>query len=112
MLRKLVFWGAAYKELIALPAIVQHRAGFLLKELQKGNDPPDWKPMPTVGAGVNELRIRDESGAYRVIYIARFEEAVYVLRCFEKTSQKTSQLDLQAAATRYRELIRRRSQRG
>ena len=111
-LRRLVFWGPAYREMVALPPGAQSRAGFQLKQIQQGDEPEDWKPMKTIGPGVNEIRIRDQTGAYRVIYIAKFEEAVYVLRCFEKKSQKTSRLDLEIATARYRELVRRRIGRG
>ncbi len=60
--------------------------------------------MPTVGAGVQEIRIRDAAGAFRVIYVAKFADAVYVLHCFRKTTQKTSKTDLDLATKRYREL--------
>ena len=72
----------------------------------KGIKPDDWKPMPTVGAGVQEIRIRDAAGAFRVIYVAKFADAVYVLHCFRKTTQKTSKTDLDLAAKRYRELTK------
>jgi len=62
--------------------------------------------MPTVGQGVKEIRIRDEAGAFRVIYVAKFAEAVYVLHCFQKKTQKTSKVDLDLAAKRYRELLK------
>ena len=52
--------------------------------VQVGRQPSDWKPMPIVGAGACEIRVREESGAYRVIYVARFEDAVYVLHAFQK----------------------------
>lgn len=68
----------------------------------------DWKPMKSIGAGASEIRVREESGAYRVIYIAKFKEAVYVLHCFEKRSQKTSRADLELATARYREVLARR----
>jgi phage-related protein len=64
--------------------------------------------MKSIGQGVNEIRLRDASGAYRVIYIAKFAEAVYVLHCFEKKTQKTSRTDLELAKARYRALIRGR----
>ena len=80
-------------------------AGRQLRNVQTGREPDDWKPMPSIGTGVNEIRIRDRSGAYRVIYIAKLEDAVYVLHCFEKKSQKTSRRDLEIAGTRLRELL-------
>jgi phage-related protein len=72
--------------------------------VQKGLDPSDWKPMPTIGAGVREIRIRDGIGAYRVIYIASVADAIHVLHAFQKKSQKTAQRDLPLAAARLRAL--------
>lgn len=62
--------------------------------------------MSSLGRGVQEIRIRDEAGAFRVIYVARFADAVYVLHCFQKKSQKTSRADLELAAKRYAELAK------
>ena len=69
-------------------------------------DPDDWKPMNTVGRGVREIRIRDAAGAFRVLYVAKFDDAVYVLHCFQKKTQKTSKADLNLAAQRYRDLLK------
>ena len=68
-------------------------------------EPYDWKPMKTVGPGVSEIRVRATSGAFRVIYIAKLKDAVYVLHCFEKKSQKTSLADLRVAKARYKDLV-------
>ena len=62
--------------------------------------------MNTVGQGVKEVRIRDASGAFRIIYIAKFADAIYVLHCFQKKTQKTSKADLDLAAKRYRDLLK------
>ena len=62
--------------------------------------------MPAIGQGVREIRIQDAAGAFRVIYIAKFADTVYVLHCFQKKTQKTSQTDLTIAETRYRDLIK------
>ena len=62
--------------------------------------------MATVGSGVREIRIRDEVGAFRVLYVAKFAQAVYVLHCFQKKTQKTSRADINLAARRYRELLK------
>lgn len=64
--------------------------------------------MSTVGAGVREIRIRDDTGAYRVLYVAKFEDAVYVLHCFQKKTQTTPKRDIDVAEKRYRELIKER----
>lgn len=81
-------------------------AGLQLDRVQRGLDPDDWKPMPTVGPGVREIRVRDEAGAFRVLYVARFAEAVYVLHCFQKKSGKTSRQDLELGRQRFKELVR------
>lgn len=62
--------------------------------------------MNTVGQGVREVRIRDASGAFRIIYIAKFVDAIYVLNCFQKKTDKTSKADLDLAAKRYRDLLK------
>lgn len=62
--------------------------------------------MNTVGQGVREVRIRDASGAFRIIYIAKFADAIYVLHCFQKKTERTSKADLDLAAKRYRDLLK------
>ena len=71
-------------------------------------DPNDWKPMPNVGPGVREIRIRDEQGIFRLLYVTKFDDVVYVLHCFQKKTQKTSRSDLQLGKQRYAELVRER----
>lgn len=83
--------------------------GFELWEVQQGKEPSDWKPMPSIGLGVNEIRVR-AGRAYRVIYVARFSAAVYVLHAFEKKSRKTSKPDLELARSRFKDLVRERRQ--
>ncbi len=63
--------------------------------------------MKSIGSGVHEIRIHDAAGAFRVIYIAKLEQAVYVLHCFQKQSTKTSRSDLDLAVARYKELMKR-----
>ena len=86
-------------------------AGFELWEVQQGKEPSDYKPMPSVGLGVKVIRIRDETGAYRVVYVATFSEAVYVLHAFEKKARKTPKPDIELARRRFRDLVRERRQR-
>jgi phage-related protein len=97
------FTGSAKSDLSAFPKSARLRAGHELFMVQVGRDPDDWKPMSTVGHGACEIRVRDESGAFRVVYVARFEDAVYVLHAFQKKSRKTSRADLKLARQRYRE---------
>ena len=73
-----------------------------MSKVQAGLEPDDWKPFDDVGAGTREIRIRDASGIFRVMYVAKFEEAVYVLHCFQKKTQTTSKRDKDIATVRYR----------
>ena len=79
-------------------------AGYQLYRVQCGDDPTDWKPMPDIGAGVREIRIRESSGAFRVIYLANRGRRVFVLHGFRKKSEKTNQWDLRLAQERFRQI--------
>ena len=109
-MRALFFAGRSREELRSFPATARETTGRQLLLVQRGLEPKDWKPMKTIGPGVAEIRIHDQTGAYRVIYLAKFKDAVHVLHCFEKKSQKTARSDLELAANRYRELLRARVQ--
>jgi phage-related protein len=100
------FRGSALDDLRAFPEGARREAGYQLNQIQHGRAPDDWKPMNTVGRGAREIRIRDAAGAFRVLYVAKFEDAVYVLHCFQKKTQKTSKADLDLAAQRYRDLLK------
>ena len=99
------FVGSAKDDLSAFPKSARARAGQELFMVQVGRNPDDWKPMSTVGSGAYEIRIRDAAGAFRVIYVAKFEDAVYVLHAFQKKSRQTSGVDLNLARERYRTAI-------
>lgn len=108
MSRRTLLWvGSARKDLRAFPARARSRAGHELDLLQQGLEPTDCKPMPTVGIGVYELRIRTE-GAFRVFYVAKFAEGIYVLHAFEKKTQQTARLDIGIGTKRYRQLMKER----
>lgn len=79
-------------------------AGYQLDRVQRGLEPDDWKPMQAIGPGVRELRIRDRSGAFRVIYLATLADRVAVLHAFQKKTQRTAKRDIETAARRFREL--------
>jgi phage-related protein len=96
------FLGTARRELAAFPELARRQAGYELFMVQVEREPADFKPLPTVGAGAYEIRIRDAAGAFRVVYVAKFEEAVYVLHAFQKKTRKTSQTDIKLAAQRYK----------
>lgn len=104
-MKTLRFLGSSLDDLRMLPASVRHELGAELFSVQLGNEPTDFKPMQIVGAGAYEMRVRDPSGAYRAIYVAKFAEVVYVLHVFQKKTQKTNKSDLALATKRYR-LIR------
>lgn len=100
------FRGSSLDDLRAFPEPVRREAGYQLDQVQQGHEPDNWKPMPGIGSGVQEIRLRDAAGAFRVIYVAKFAGAVYVLHCFRKTTQKTSKADLDLAEKRYRDLTK------
>ena len=100
------FRGNSLDDLRSFPLEAKREAGFQLDQLQNGRDPDDWKPMNTVGQGVKEIRVRDAVGIFRVVYVAKFADAVYVLHCFQKKTEKTSKSDLDLASTRYRDLVK------
>jgi len=108
--KSLRFRGSALEDLRAFPAVVRREAGYQLDRVQNGHEPSDWKPMTTVGQGVREIRLRDADGAFRVIYVAKFAAAIYVLHCFQKKTRTTARSDLDLAAKRYQELSRELSQ--
>jgi len=85
-----------------MPDAVRHDIGLELMRVQFGGEPKSFKPMLTVGAGAYEIRVRDESGAYRAIYVAKFETAVYVLHAFHKKSPQTAKKDIELAKARYK----------
>ncbi|WP_250534322.1 type II toxin-antitoxin system RelE/ParE family toxin [Caballeronia sp. AZ10_KS36] len=103
--------GSSYDDILEFPSAARREAGFQLGRLQVGLDPEDWKPFDDVGPGVREIRIKDTSGIFRVMYVAKFEEAVFVLHCFQKKSQATSTHDKEIAAARYRAIVRERKAR-
>lgn len=80
-------------------------AGFQLDRVQHGEDPDDWKPMNSIGSGVREIRVRDADGAFRIIYVAKLGDAIYVLHCFQKKSQRTGKEDIALATRRYKQLV-------
>jgi phage-related protein len=109
VIKPLRFRGNSLETLRAFPADARQGAGFQLDRVQRGLEPDDWKPMATVGAGVRELRIWDEPGTFRVIYLAKLVEAVYVLHCFQKKTEQTSEKDIRLARKRFNDLMKERT---
>ncbi|OGT76242.1 MAG: hypothetical protein A2W76_04750 [Gammaproteobacteria bacterium RIFCSPLOWO2_12_47_11] len=105
---KTIYWVDSSKEEIrSFPEEVRRKAGHELNRVQRGMEPVDWKPMPSIGTGVSEIRIHDGSG-YRIIYIAKYAEAIYVLHAFLKQSATTAKRDIGIAKTRLKAIIQSR----
>ena len=109
-LKPVHFWGTARENLRTLGDDVRQTTGFQLYKLQQGFLPDDWKPMPGLGAGVNEIRVQEAGNAYRLLYVAKFAEAIYVLHAFQKKTRKTSRHDVMIARQRYQQLMRWRKE--
>jgi phage-related protein len=97
--------GRSREDLSAFPKLAKLRAGQELFMVQVGRDPDDWKPMSIVGPGAREIRVRDESGAFRLIYVATFKSAIYVLHAFQKRTRTTTRKDIDLARRRYKEAL-------
>ena len=111
MSEKPVIWLGDSRETIrGFPDDVRKIAGFQLWRVQRGLEPNDWKPMPSVGPGVQEIRIRTGT-EHRVLYVAKFAEAVYVLHALEKQTRRAPKADLDLAGQRLRALINQRARR-
>jgi phage-related protein len=106
-MKPIAFLGHSLDDLREFPSSARSEAGYQLDRVQHGLEPEDFKPLVTIGKGVWEIRISDEAGQFRVIYIAKLKDAVFVLHCFQKKSQKTPLKDLDLASKRLRELLQR-----
>jgi phage-related protein len=95
-----IWMGSSRGDLIAFPPDVRREAGYQLERVQRAEEPFDWKPMNSIGPGVREIRIRDDSGAFRVVYLASRPEGIYILHCFQKKTRKTGKRDLELARLR------------
>lgn len=102
--KRLEFLGDSLAQLRDFPEAARKETGVQLHKVQLGLDPSDWKPMTTIGPGVREIRIRDEAGAFRVLYVASIGDAVYVLHAFQKKTQQTAKRDLDLAASRLKQI--------
>ncbi len=105
-MKKLIFVGDSLKRLRDFPATARQDAGYQLDRVQRGENPDDYKPMPSIGKGVEEIRIWDDSGTYRLIYTSRISDAVYVLTVFQKKTQTTRAQEIRLARERLKKLGR------
>jgi phage-related protein len=101
-MKTLVFLGDALDRIRSFPEGARKEAGVQLHKVQQGLEPSDWKPMTSVGSGVREIRIREDGGAFRVLYVTQIADTVVVLHAFEKKTQKTAKRDLDLADARLR----------
>ena len=108
-MKSITWLGDSLERLREFPAAARQATGYQLERVQAGLEPGNWKPMPTVGIGVGEIRVH-AGGAFRVVYLARLPEAVYVLHTFQKKSRATASKDMELARRRFRALIAERRQ--
>ncbi len=102
-MKPIVFLGDSLSRIRDFPNLARAEAGYQLRQVQRGFDPVDWKPMKTVGPGVREIRIREAAGAFRVMFLASVGDAVVVLHAFQKKSKTTAKADIEVATRRLRE---------
>jgi phage-related protein len=107
--KPIAFLGSSLDDLRSFSADARRQAGYQLDRVQRGLEPDDWRSMPSIGAGVREIRVGERAGAFRVIYVATFADAVYVLHAFQKKTRQTAKRDVDLAASRLRaQLVKRR----
>lgn len=108
-MKPLTFLGNSLKALRDFPEDAMQDAGYQLDKVQRGQQPDDFKPMPSIGVGVEEIRVWDNSGTFRVIYTARLANAIYVLHAFQKKTQVTSKKDIEIAKERFAQITKAKS---
>lgn len=102
-MKPISFLGDSRDAIRDFPDGPRYQAGVELRAVQGGLEPDDWKPMKTVGLGVREIRIRDASGAFRIIYLATLPDRVLVLHAFQKRTEQTPRRDIELAARRLKD---------
>ncbi|MGZ5079185.1 MAG: type II toxin-antitoxin system RelE/ParE family toxin [Usitatibacter sp.] len=108
-MHKPIDWrGSSLEDLRAFPEAARRDAGYQLRKLQRGELADDWRPFTVVGPGTSEIRIDCPDGWFRVMYVAKFEEAIHVLHCFRKSTKQTASTDLDIARTRYKAIVAER----
>jgi len=104
VIKPITFVGTALGDLRAFPVAARQAAGHQLDRVQRGLEPDDWKPMPSIGPGVREIRVRVDASAFRVIYVAKLADAIYVLHAFQKKTEQTAKRDIDLAMSRLRQI--------
>lgn len=97
--------GSSYQDLISFPADTKRAVGYSLDRVQRGLDPADWKPMSGIGPGVKEIRVH-LNNEYRVLYVAKYSDAIYVLHAFVKKTQVTQKKNIDLAKERFKAIKR------
>ncbi len=110
-MKPLEFLGTSYEDFLEFPKPILQKAGYQLHLIQIGSMPFDFKSMLTVGRGVQELRLKDANGIYRVVYTAKIGDCIYVLHAFKKKTQKTPQSDIELAKKRLKDLLQQLKQK-
>lgn len=108
MFKPIEFRGSSLDDLRNFPQDARREAGLQLDRVQRGLEPNDWKPLKSVGAGAREIRLSETDGTFRIIYVAKFEDVIFVLHCFQKKTKKAAQPDIDLAKERYKALLRRK----
>lgn len=100
--KPMVWLETSRDDILKFPAAARRQAGFQLAKVEAGESPDDWKALSAIGSGIVEIRIRGAEGIFRVVFVAKFAEAIYVLHCLQKKTQALTQHDVQIIARRYR----------
>lgn len=104
--KRIIWLASTLEDMRGLPEVARQRMGYELHRVQNGREPHSWKPMKTVGKGVREIRISDDSRAFRTMYVTNVGESIYVLHVFEKKTEKTAEKDMDIARKRLKEIKR------
>jgi len=104
---EVVWEGDSLEVIRRFPGPARQDLGAELRRLQTGDRPLNSRPMPSIGARVYELKEQDERAWYRVIYLAKIENRIYILHCFEKKSAKTGKSNLALAKARLKRVSAR-----
>ena len=104
--KDLAFFQAAYDTYKKFPEHIQDDGGYQLDQLQRGLEPADFKPLIRVGSGAYELRLDDETNEYRVVYVAKLDNKVWVLHAFQKKTRTTRDSDIESAKDAYDALVK------
>ena len=98
-----IAWEGNSREVLqSFPEGVRQNLGFQLWQLQQGERPADYRPLPSIGPGVFELRDQDERAWYRVVYLSRIDDVIYVLHSFEKKSREMPRKEFETAKRRFK----------